>query len=123
MGGTTGSTYREVELSGGKRQDMLATIAPISALLLSVSIMLAGGGLQGTLLPIRANLEGFSSLDIDILGSAYYVGFGAGCLLTPHVVHRVKNIRAFTAMACIASSVALVHAIILTPRPGGPSGP
>lgn len=94
---------------------MFGTIASISALLLSVSLLLAGSGLQGTLLPIRAHMEAFSTLDIGILGSAYYFGFAAGCLLTPRVVRLVGHIRAFSAMACIASSVALGHAMILSP--------
>ena len=90
---------------------MTKTIAPVAALLLSVAILLTGNGLQGTLLPIRAHLEEFSTLDIGILGSAYYLGFAAGCFLSPLLVRRVGHIRAFTAMSAIASAAVLVHAV------------
>ena len=60
---------------------MTSAIAPVSALLLSVAFLLAGNGLQGTLLPIRAGMEAFSTPDIGVLGSAYYIGFASGCLL------------------------------------------
>jgi MFS family permease len=90
---------------------MTSTIAPVAALLLSVAILLTGNGLQGTLLPIRAQLEEFSTLDIGILGSAYYLGFAAGCFLSPLLVRRVGHIRTFTAMSAIASAAVLVHAV------------
>jgi len=94
---------------------MLAIIAPIFALLLSVSLLLMGNGLQSTLLPVRASIESFSAIDIGIMGSAYFLGFAAGCVFGPHVVRRVGHIRAFTAMATIASCAVLVHAFVLNP--------
>lgn len=92
---------------------MTRTIAPIAALLLSVALLLTGNGLQGTLLPVRANLEAFTEFDIGILGSAYFLGFAIGCLYGPYVVRRSGHIRTFTAMVAIASCVALVHALVV----------
>ena len=94
---------------------MTKAIAPVSALLLSVAILLMGNGLQGTLLPVRAQIESFSAYDIGILGSAYFLGFAAGCLLGPFMVRRVGHIRAFTAMVSIASTTALAHAVLIDP--------
>ena len=90
-------------------------IAPVFALLLSVSLLSMGSGLQNTLLPIRASLEVFSSLSIGVMGSAYFFGFAAGCLLGPLLIRRVGHIRTFTAMATIASCVSLAHVIFLEP--------
>ncbi|MDX1528482.1 MAG: MFS transporter [Gammaproteobacteria bacterium] len=90
---------------------MTKTIAPVAALLLSVAILLTGNGLQGTLLPVRAQLEAFTTLDIGILGSAYYLGFAAGCFYSPLLVRRVGHIRAFTAMSAVASAAVLIHAV------------
>ncbi len=92
---------------------MTAAVAPVAALLVSVALLLMGNGLQGTLLPVRASLEEFSALDIGVLGSSYFVGFAAGCLLGPHVVRRAGHIRSFAAMVAIASSVALLHALVV----------
>jgi len=92
---------------------MTAIITPILALLLSVSLLLMGNGLQNTLLPVRASIESFSAIDIGIMGSAYFLGFAAGCVYGPYVVRRVGHIRTFTAMATIASCAVLVHAFVL----------
>jgi len=94
---------------------MIAAITPILALLISISLLLMGNGLQGTLLPVRASIESFSALDIGGLGSAYFLGFAAGCVYGPYIVRRVGHIRTFTAMATIASCAVLVHAFVLNP--------
>ncbi len=92
---------------------MIAIVTPILALLLSVSLLLMGNGLQNTLLPVRASIESFSAMDIGIMGSAYFLGFAAGCVYGPYIVRRVGHIRTFTAMATIASCAVLVHAFVL----------
>lgn len=94
---------------------MSATFLPIFALLLSVALLLTGNGLQGTLLPIRADIEAFSTFDIGVLGSSYFLGFAAGCVLASRLVRRAGHIRAFTAMVSIASAIALAH--VLWPHP------
>ncbi|WP_425407476.1 MFS transporter [Hwanghaeella sp.] len=92
---------------------MTATVAPIAALLLSVALLLMGNGLQGTLLPVRANIEAFTQIDIGVMGSIYFFGFAIGCYFGPHLVRRVGHIRTFTAMVAIASSVVLGHSMII----------
>ena len=94
---------------------MTKTLASVAALLLSVSILLMGNGLQGTLLPVRASIEAFSTFDIGVLGSAYFFGFAGGCLRGPRLVRRAGHIRTFTAMVAIASAVVLAHHLILNP--------
>ena len=94
---------------------MTSAFAPITALLASVAILLAGNGLQGTLLPVRAQIEQFGTPAIGALGSSYYIGFALGCLLGAHLLRRAGHIRVFTAMASIASAAALAHAMILSP--------
>ena len=94
---------------------MLSMIAPVGALLLGVGFLLMGNGLQSTLLPVRAEIETFSTLSIGIMGSAYYIGFALGCLFCPYVVRAVGHIRAFTAMVAVAATVALLHVLFLAP--------
>lgn len=94
---------------------MLRLLAPVGALLLSATILLAGNGLQTTLLPIRAGMEVFSSLSIGVMGSSYFLGFVAGCLLTSRLVRRVGHIRVFTAMVAGASAMPLLHVLVVEP--------
>src|SRR5687768_10348367 len=42
-------------------------LAPVAALLFSVSLLLMGNGLQGTLLPVRGNIEAFSAIELGLL--------------------------------------------------------
>lgn len=95
---------------------MSSVVAPVAALLLSVAILLTGNGLQGTLLPVRAELEAFGTFSIGVLGSAYFVGFAIGCVFGPQTVRRVGHIRTFTALTAVASAVALAHALIVQPQ-------
>lgn len=94
---------------------MIKVVAPVGALLISVALLLMGNGLQGTLLPIRAEIEAFGPVAIGIMGSAYFLGFALGCLSGPIVVGRVGHIRTFTAATALASTVALAHALITEP--------
>ncbi|WP_193182970.1 MFS transporter [Nisaea sediminum] len=93
----------------------MASIIPLIPLLLSIAILLMGNGLQGTLLPVRAGMESFGSMEIGILGSAYFLGFMAGCLYGPRVIRVVGHIRTFTGMVAVASTVVLIHALVLEP--------
>jgi MFS family permease len=87
-------------------------LRPILSLLLGVAFLLAGAGLQMTLLPLRASVEQFGTFAIGAIGSAYYLGFVVGCVLGPYVILRSGHIRAFSAMVAVAASMALLHALI-----------
>jgi MFS family permease len=90
---------------------MGATFAQIASLLFSAAILLMGNGLQQTLLPLRAQVEAFSTVQIGVIGSAYYIGYAAGCFWGPNLVQRVGHVRTFTAMVAIASAAPLIHNI------------
>ena len=94
---------------------MIQTFGSIAALLLSAALLLTGHGLQVALLPVRAELSGFATLELGILGAAYFLGFAAGCLIGPRIIRRVGHIRAFAAMVCLASTMALAHALFTEP--------
>lgn len=92
---------------------MVSALAPVVALLVSVSILLAGQGLQTTLLPVRASLENFSTLSIGIIGAVYFLGFTTGCLKGGAMVQRVGHVRVFLAMTALASASPLVHGLVV----------
>ena len=94
---------------------MFRIIFPVAALLLSVALLQTGNGIQGTLLPVRAEVESFTTLSIALLGSTYFLGFIAGCLYGPKLVSLVGHIRVFTAMVALASTTSLVHGLVAEP--------
>jgi len=93
----------------------MRVLAPVATLLLSAAILLAGQGLQSTLLPVRASLEQFSTFAIGGMGAAYFFGFTMGCLKGGDLVRRVGHIRVFLAMSAMASAAPLLHGLVVTP--------
>ena len=72
-------------------------------------------GVQGSLLGVRAALEGFDDILIGLVMSCYFAGFLAGSLLTPRMIQRVGHIRIFAALTAVASVSILVHALVIDP--------
>lgn len=93
---------------------MRRSLAPVAALLISVSILLTGQGLQGTLLPVRATLENFTTLAIGAMGAAYFLGFTLGCLKGGQLIGKVGHVRVFLAMTALASASPLLHGLVVT---------
>ncbi|WAC25804.1 MFS transporter [Ancylobacter sp. SL191] len=94
---------------------MAQTLGPVAALLLGVFFLVTGSGLQNTLLPLRGAFEGFSAINLGILGSSYYLGFVIGCLAVPHLVRRSGHIRAFAALTSGVVAAMMGHLIIIDP--------
>jgi MFS family permease len=92
---------------------MQMNLRPIASLLLGVAFLLAGNGLQFTLLPLRGHADGFSALALGVIGSAYYFGFVGGCLLAPYLILRAGHIRAFTALVALAVVVGLAYPLAI----------
>jgi MFS family permease len=92
---------------------MRSTLANISSLLLGLAFLIVGHGLQMTLIPLRAEAEGWSSFEIGAVGSAYYIGFAAGCIGAPYIIRRAAHIRAFTAMVSIAASAMVAFPLMV----------
>lgn len=74
-----------------------------------------GNGLQGALLPLRAEIDAQTAIEIGILGSSYFAGFGIGCLIAARLLQRAGHIRVFAAAVALASTTALAHALISEP--------
>jgi MFS family permease len=90
---------------------MAGILRPVTALLLGAAILLMGNGLLSVLGPIRAEAESFTRLDIGIMGSFYFAGLMAGCLLWPRVVATVGHVRGFAALTAIATITPLAQAV------------
>lgn len=96
---------------------MPGTLASIAALLTATALFLTGNGLQATLVPVRAGLEGFPQWVIGLLGSSHNLGFVLGCLTMPSLFQRIGVIRAFSALAALSVVVMLAHPALAEPVP------
>lgn len=90
---------------------MSKALASVATLLFGVAILLTGQGLQGLLLPVRANIENFSVFGVGFIGGTYFLGFTLGCLFGARMIQRVGHVRVFAAMTAAASAAPLLHGL------------
>ena len=94
----------------------LRTILPhIVSLLLGFGLMQMGNTLQGTLLSVRGSAEGFSPTEIGAIGACFWAGIVIGSLRSGKLIGRVGHIRAFAALGAIASTVPILHLLLINP--------
>ncbi|MFK8024115.1 MAG: MFS transporter, partial [Ilumatobacter sp.] len=90
----------------------LAGMWPLFA---GLGLMMIGNGLNGAVIGIRSDSEGFSVLVTGVIMAGYFAGF----LLAPSVIvpriPKVGHIRVFAGLASTASSVVLLHAVSVLP--------
>ncbi|WP_323373286.1 MFS transporter [Sneathiella aquimaris] len=94
---------------------MRSALSACWPLLFGIALMMLGNGLQGSLLGVRANIEGFPTALTGFIMSAYYVGFLFGSIVTPKILVTVGHVRVFAALASLASTTTLLHAVIPDP--------
>jgi MFS family permease len=95
--------------------DLRHLLWPLSSLLSGVGLLVVGVGLLFSVVGLRAGLANFSGLTLGLVMSAYYVGFVLGTYVCPALIRRVGHIRAFAAMASIASTMPIFHAMWTDP--------
>ena len=77
------------------------------SLLCSVAVLVMGHGLQLALIPLRAELAGWSIEWIGLMGTCYFGGFLAGCVTVPALVSAVGHVRTFTVLTATGASALL----------------
>jgi MFS family permease len=87
----------------------LSDVAKIAALLVCTLLLFFANGLQATLVPVRAEADGFSTLATGWIGTAFFIGFVTGCLLIPRLLRTIGHVRTYSALAAIAACGVLLH--------------
>ena len=77
-----------------------------------MAFLMVGNGLQGSVLGVRAELEGFGFAVTGAVMAAYFLGFLFGTAIAVRFVAAVGHIRGF---AALASSAAILHAVWVNP--------
>ncbi|MFQ1700977.1 MFS transporter [Loktanella agnita] len=85
------------------------------ALFLGMFMLMVGNGLQGTLLGLRGDQEGFSTFALSIVMSAYFLGFLFSSFYTPKLIQRVGHVRVFAAMGSMISAVLILYPVLVEP--------
>lgn len=84
-------------------------------LLFGMFLLMVGNGIQGTLLGVRGGIESFSTLQMSIVMSAYFLGFLGGSRAAPGLIRRVGHVRVFAALGSTISAVLILYPVMLNP--------
>ena len=85
------------------------------ALFLGILLLMAGNGLQGSLIGVRSEAEGFSVTVAGFVMAAYFAGFLFGSRVAETLIAQVGHIRVFAGLASMASAAVLIHALFIDP--------
>ena len=94
---------------------MKTLLLPLSSLLSGTGLLVVGVGLLFSVLGLRAGLADFSSVVTGLVMSAYFTGYILGTFICPLIIRRVGHVRAFAAMASVASTMPILHGLWVDP--------
>ncbi len=90
---------------------MLKVLTHSWPLLMGVMLLMVGNGIQGTLLGIRGNVEGFTTYQLSYIMSAYFVGFLFGSWAAPKMIRQVGHVRVFAALGSFISAILVIFPV------------
>src|SRR3989338_11382001 len=94
----------------GVRQ-MLKVLAHSWPLLLGVMLLMVGNGVQGSLLGIRGAYEGFTTFQLSVIMSAYFLGFLGGSRLAPEMIRRGGHGRGVSGVGALVSAGVVLYPV------------
>lgn len=95
-----------------RRRDAASMVVP---LFLALALLMVGNGLIGSLLGVRADLEGFPTLVTGVVMTMYYGGFLLGSVTIPRWIANVGHIRVFAGLAALSAATALAYSLFVSP--------
>lgn len=90
-------------------------VGALWALFVGIGLLMIGNGLQASVVGIRTQSEGFSTAVAGLIMACYFVGFLAGGRAATVALATVGHIRVFAALASMASTATIVHALVVHP--------
>jgi len=94
---------------------MISVLLNSWALLLGMLLLMLGNGLHGTLIGVRGEIEQFTTFEMSIVMSAYFVGFLGASRLVPDLIRRVGHVRVFAALGSFISAVLIIFPLFAHP--------
>jgi MFS family permease len=93
-----------------------SSLRSVLSLLASVALLLAGNGLLGLLVVVRAGAAGFGPTATGWLMSGYFAGFFLGTFTAMPLIRRVGHIRSFSILGVVAAVSAMLYPIWMHPQ-------
>ncbi len=94
---------------------MTRMVASLSALILSIVLLVSGNAFLMTLLGIRLSMDQVDPATIGWVLVCYSIGFVLGTLYVNRIIGRVGHIRAFAVFAAVTAVAALLYPVLDSP--------
>ncbi|MCM2972564.1 MFS transporter [Larsenimonas suaedae] len=94
---------------------MIKMLTQVWALLLGIVLIMLGNGMHFTLIGLRGGIEGFSSTELAVVTSGYFMGFLSGARFTPLLIRRVGHVRVFAALGSFMSAGLISFPLLTDP--------
>ena len=94
---------------------MIQVLRASWALLIGMFLLQIGNGLQGSLMGVRGSIEGFSTFQLSLIASAYFVGFLGGSRFAPVFIAKVGHVRVFAALGSLISATLISYPMLTDP--------
>ncbi|MGB5736734.1 MAG: MFS transporter [Thiohalocapsa sp.] len=90
-------------------------VSAVLPLFLALAFLMIGNGLVGSLVGVRADLEGFPTIVTGVVMTMYYGGFLLGSLTIPSWIANVGHIRVFAGLAALSAATVLAYSLYVSP--------
>lgn len=90
----------------------MQSLRPVTLLLLSIFLIMAGSGALPGILGLRLNAAGYSAPLIGMVSASYFLGLTLGSMNVFGIIKDAGHIRAFAAFVSLYSASALAYSII-----------
>src|SRR6056297_2217279 len=94
---------------------MFNLLSGVWALLIGIVFIMLGNGMHFTLIGLRGGIEGFSSGELAVVTSGYFLGFLSGARITPLMIRRVGHVRVFAALGSFMSAGLIALPLLTEP--------
>lgn len=83
--------------------------------MLGILLLMTGNGILATLLGVRGAIEGFTTFEMSLVMTGYFVGFLGGSALAPDMIRRVGHVRVFAALGSFVSAAVILFPVFNDP--------
>ena len=94
---------------------MFRVLSGVWPLMLGILLIMLGNGMHFTLIGLRGGIEGFSSAELAVVTSAYFLGFLSGARFTPLMIRNVGHVRVFAALGSFMSAALIAFPLLTEP--------
>ncbi len=84
---------------------MITVYFSLAAIFLTAAVVSVGNGLLQTFLPVRMQIEGFTTAQIGAVVTAHAIGFLVSCLVMPRIIRAVGHTRCMLGCALVLAIV------------------